>query len=313
MGRLIAPASLLLIALLFVRGQSSDLPLSDVKDFKFTANSDLVLLDVSVKQAKGGFVSNLKKENFQVYENGKLQTISQFGKEDMPITVGLVLDDSRSMNAKRGEVINSALAFIDASNPRDEMFVTHFNDRVRHGLPPGTTFTDNPTILSQALWNNPAEGMTALYDGILDALHQLDLGKQDKKSLVIITDGGDNASAHRFKDVLEAVQSTRAILYTVGVFDAEDPDRNPGLLRRLAAISGGVAYLPEHLEELPEICRGIAKDIRNRYSIGYVPVRVAGEANDKSALRTIKVSITDAGSQKFVIHARTSYLLPARQ
>ena len=108
-----------------------------------------MLSNVSVKDAKGGFATNLKKENFQVYENGKLQTISQFGKEDTPITVGLVLDDSRSMKSKRGEVINSALAFIDASNPRDEMFVTHFNDRVRHGLPAGTTFSDDPDVLAQ--------------------------------------------------------------------------------------------------------------------------------------------------------------------
>jgi Ca-activated chloride channel homolog len=303
MGSSLPVAPLLLTALLFLRGQTAD-----DKDLKFTANADLVLLDVSVKNAKGGFAANLTKENFRIYENGKLQTISQFGKEDTPITVGLVLDDSHSMKPKRAEVINSALAFIDASNPNDEIFVTHFNDRVRHGLPLGTTFSDDPNVLTKALWNNPAEGRTALYDGIMDALHQLNLGKQEKKSLVVISDGGDNASSHQFKDVLEAVQTTRATLYTVGVFDSEDPDRNPGLLRRLAAISGGIAYIPEHLEELEEICRGIAKDIRNRYSIGYVPVRVS----DKSALRTIKVSVTDAGNEKFVIHARTSYLLPAR-
>ena len=187
-----------------------------------------------------------------------------------------MIDDSGSMRPKRTDVINSALAFIDASNPRDEMFVTHFNDRVRRGLPPGTTFTDNAELLRTALWNSPPEGMTCLYDGILDGLHQLESGRQDKKCLVLISDGGDNRSTHGFNDVLEAVRSTRAILYTIGVFDTEDPDRNPGLLRRLAGISGGVAYLPENLTELPEICRGIAKDIRNRYSIGYVPVRANG-------------------------------------
>jgi Ca-activated chloride channel homolog len=304
MSRVAALAPILFLSLTFVRGQSDS-----ENEFKLSARAELVLLDVSVKDAKGGFVSNLKKENFQVYENGKLQNVSQFGKEDTPITAGLVLDDSRSMSPKRGEVINSALAFIDASNPRDEMFVTHFNDRVRHGLPPGTPFSDDPESLRNALWNNPAEGMTALYDGILDAMHQLELGKQDKKSLVVISDGGDNASKHTFKDVLTAVQATRATIYTVGVFDSEDPDRNPRLLHRLAAISGGISYIPQRLDELQEICRGIAKDIRNRYSIGYVPVRV----DDKSALRTIRVSITDAGNQKFIVHARTSYLLPARQ
>jgi VWFA-related protein len=212
------------------------------------------------------------------------------------------------MRPKRVEVVNSALAFADSSNPRDEMFVTHFNDRVRRGLPAGTTFTDDAEILRQALWNSPAEGMTALYDGILDALHQLESGTQEKKSLIIISDGGDNASVHHFKDVLDAVQLTRAILYSVGIYDEDDPDRNPGLLRRLAGISGGVAYLPQNLSELPDVCRGIAKDLRNRYSIGYVPVRVGNQ----SGLRTLKVSVVGLGDQKLEIHARTSYLLPAQ-
>jgi Ca-activated chloride channel homolog len=300
--RLLPPLPLLAVFSLFIHGQA----VVREQEFTLTAHSELVLLDVSVKEAKGGYVSDLKKENFQVYENGKLQTISHFSSEDTPITVGLVIDDSRSMRPKRAEVINSALAFIDASNPRDEMFVTHFNDHVRRGLPPGTSFTDDVNLLRTALWNSPPEGMTCLYDAILDALRQLDSGKQEKKSLVVITDGGDNASKHGFSDVLEAVRSTRATIYAIGIFDAEDPDRNPGLLRRLAGISGGVAYLPKDLSELPEICRGIAKDIRNRYSIGYVPVRV----DQKSYLRTIKVSVTGAGSGKFLVRARSSYLLP---
>ena len=287
------------------------LPAQSVNEKPFTlpAHSELVLLDVSVKEAKGKYLSDLKKENFQIYENGKLQTISTFSNEDTPVTVGLVLDDSRSMRSKRGDVINSALAFIDSSNPHDEMFVTHFNDRVRRGLPPGTIFSDNAELLRRALWNSPVEGMTCLYDGVLDALQQLESGTQEKKSLIVITDGGDNASVHNFKDVLDAVQRTRAILYTIGVFDLEDPDRNPSLLRRLAGISGGVAYLPADLSELPEICRGIAKDIRSRYSIGYVPVRV----DNRSALRTIRVSVVGAGNQKLEIHARTSYVLPERR
>jgi Ca-activated chloride channel homolog len=293
----------ILVLVCLLPGQSAN-----EKPFTLTAHSELVLLDVSVKESKGKFLSDLKKENFQIYENGKLQTISHFSNEETPVTVGLVLDDSRSMRSKRGEVVNSALSFIDSSNPHDEMFVTHFNDHVRRGLPNGTMFSDNSEVLRKALWNSPAEGMTSLYDGILDALNQLEAGTQDKKSLVIVTDGGDNASAHNFKDVLDAVQKTRAILYTVGVFDLEDPDRNPGLLRRLAGVSGGVAYLPKDLSELPEICRGIAKDIRSRYSIGYVPVRV----DNKSGLRSIKVSVVGAGNQKLEIHARTSYILPER-
>jgi VWFA-related protein len=301
-ARFVALTSLAL-SLLSVSGQSVN-----EKEFTLTTHVELVLLDVSVKEAKGKYLSGLKKENFRIFENGKLQDITQFSNEEAPVTVGLVLDDSRSMRPKRVEVVDSALAFIDSSNPRDEIFVTHFNDRVRRGLPEGTAFTDSPELLRLALWNSPAEGMTALYDGILDALHQLESGTQEKKSLIIISDGGDNASVHHFKDVVDAVQVTRAILYSVGIYDEEDPDRNPGLLRHLAGISGGVAYLPQNLSELPEICRGIAKDIRNRYSVGYVPVR----AGNKSGLRTIKVVVVGLGDQKLEIHARTSYLLPAK-
>jgi Ca-activated chloride channel family protein len=288
---------------LIVRAQTAS-----EKEFTLTAHSELVLLDVSVKQPKGNYLSGLKKENFQVYENGKLQTITQFSSEDTPVTVGLVLDDSGSMRPKRTEVTNSALVFINSSNPHDQMFVTHFNDSVSRGLPPGTTFTDQPELLRRALWNSPAEGMTSLYDGILDGLHQLELSNQERKSLILISDGGDNASAHTFKDVLDAVHLAPAIIYTVGIFDIDDKDRNPGLLRRLAAISGGVAYLPQDLNELPSICRNIAKDIRNRYSIGYVPVRT----DNKSSLRNIKVVVVGLDPQKLEIHARTSYLLPQR-
>jgi VWFA-related protein len=295
--------------LLLLLPTASDAQSTVDKEFKLTAHAELVLLDASVREVKGGYVSGLKKENFQVYENGKLQAITQFGSEDTPITVGLVLDDSRSMKPKRGEVVTSALAFIDSSNPHDEMFVTHFNDRVRRGLPAGTPFSDSPDVLRKALWNSPAEGMTAMYDGILDSLHQLESGTQEKKCLIVITDGGDNASTHRMKDVVEAVQQTRAIIYTVGLFDANDSDSNPGLLRRLAAISGGIAYIPQDVSELEAICRGIAKDIRNRYSIGYAPVR----NNDKSALRSVKVTATGDANQKLVVHARTSYLLPERK
>jgi VWFA-related protein len=302
--RLIPNASILLLLPLAIDGQSTA-----EKEFKITAHAELVLMDASVREAKGGYVSGLKKENFKVYENGKLQNITQFGSEDTPITVGLVLDDSNSMKPKRGEVITSALAFINSSNPHDEMFVTHFNDRVRRGLPAGTPFTDSPDLLRRALWNSPAEGMTAMYDGILDALHQLESGKQEKKCLIVITDGGDNASTHHWKDVVDAVQQTRAIIYTVGLFDSDDSDSNPALLRRIAAISGGLAYIPPDVSELEAICRGIAKDIRNRYSIGYAPVRT----NDKSALRSVKVTATGDGNQKLIVHARTSYLLPERK
>jgi Ca-activated chloride channel family protein len=274
-------------------------------DFKISADANLVLLEVGVKDRTGHLVSNLERENFQIRENGKAQTITQFSKEDAPVTIGLVIDDSGSMKSKRLEVIESALSFLNSSNPKDEIFVTHFNDKVRKGLPEGVAFSDSPALLKASLYQNPAEGRTALYDAILFSLKHLDSGKQEKKSLLLISDGGDNASRSNINDVIEAVRESRATIYTVGIFDTDDVDRNPGLLRRLANVSGGDAFFPKELPGLNQICKQIATDIRNRYTVGYVP----SESNGSGALRSINVSVSRPG-EKFMIRARTSYRFP---
>jgi Ca-activated chloride channel family protein len=281
------------------------LTLAQEGEYRVTTHSELVLLEVSVKDKDGASVSNLQKANFRIFENGKLQTISQFSREDVPVTVGLVIDNSGSMRPKRAEVITAGLAFVRDSNPGDEIFVTHFNDKVRSGLPGDTPFTADVAKLRDALMSGAAEGKTALYDAIAYSLKRLESGKQDKKTLVLVSDGGDNASVNQYKDVMTLARESRATIYTVGIFDESDQDRNPGLLRRLAATTGGEAFFPKEPQEVVEICREIAKDIRNRYTIGYVPSRV----NEKSALRSIKVSVVGAG-ERVIVHARNSYLLP---
>jgi len=172
------------------------------EDFKISATVDLVVLDVSVKDKQGGFVSGLNKDDFRVFENGKLQTITQFSNKDQPVTVGLVVDNSGSMAPKRPQVVTAALVFVGASNPLDEMFVLHFNDKVEHGLPDLVLFSDDIQQLRAALWRGPAAGRTALYDAVLAGLHQLDMGRQAKKTLIVISDGGDNISKHTFRDVM---------------------------------------------------------------------------------------------------------------
>ncbi len=154
---------------------------------EFTIRSDvkLVLLDVSVKDSKGAFVGGLTKDDFKVYEDGKSQPITQFANQDIPVSIGIVVDESGSMRSKRPEVITAALTFITASNPEDEVFVINFNDKVYHGLPDTVLFTGNITMLRSALWVTPAEGRTALYDAVFAALHQLDMGRQSKKTLVL--------------------------------------------------------------------------------------------------------------------------------
>jgi len=273
---------------------------------EFTIHSDVerVLLDVSVKDTRGGFVSGLTKDNFHITEDGKPQEISEFAAGDVPVTVGLVIDESSSMAPKQAEVLTAALTFVTESNPQDEMFVIHFNETVRHGLPDEILFTDNRAMLRKALFTGNPEGRTALYDGIVTALHQLDMGRQSKKTLVLISDGGDNVSKHTLTDVMRLSEETSATIYTIGTFDQDDPDRNPGLLRRLAEISGGTAYFPNKPDDVVTICRGIAKDIRNRYMLSYTPHSTKGV----NKLRHVSVNASAPGHGKLIARTRTSYM-----
>jgi Ca-activated chloride channel family protein len=276
-------------------------------EFKISTDVDLVLLDVSVKEAKGGYVSGLTKDNFHLYENGALQKITEFASADIPVAIGLVMDDSGSMKFKRPDVITAGLVFIGASNPQDQIFVVNFNDKVRRGLPEGVPFTDDIRLLGAALSKDAAQGQTALYDAVAFALGHLESGRRAKKALIVVSDGGDNCSRRNFKEVMQLVQESRATLYTVGIFAPDDPDRNPHVLERMASVSGGESFLPDKLAEITPICKKIAHDIRNRYTIGYIPVHTS----DRAALRKIRLVATAPDRGKLVVRTRTSYLLPA--
>ena len=292
------------IALLLAVGAGSTQTQQAPADKDFTIKSDvrLVLLDVSVRDAAGGFVSGLTKDNFKVYEDDKEQQITQFANQDIPVTVGIVVDESGSMRPKRDEVLTAALTFLDQSNPKDEAFVINFNERVWHGLPPMVLFSDNIPQLRAALWSTPPEGRTALYDAIFAGLHQLDMGRMDKKTLVLISDGGDNVSTHTRKEVENKLNESLGTIYTIGIFDQDDPDRNPGLLTRLANVSGGVSYFPKNLDDLVPVCKQIAKDIRARYTIGYIP------PEGKPGLRHIRVVATAADHPKLIARTRKQYV-----
>jgi Ca-activated chloride channel homolog len=277
--------------------------------FKLSATAELVLLDVSVRSVTGDHVSGLTQNDFRVYEDGKLQTVSHFASEDVPVTAGLVIDTSGSMRAKRPEVVTAALAFIGASNRSDEVFVVHFSDGVSLGLPADIPFTDDPNQLRSALSRGTPQGRTALNDAIVFSLRHLEQGRRDRRSLVLVSDGGDNSSVHGADDVMQAVLESRATIYTIGMFDEADKDRNPELLRYLARISGGESFLEVQLSAVNGICRQIASDIRTRYTIGYVPVR----SGEQGSLRKIKVTASTPGGHKLVVHTRTRYVLPPKR
>jgi Ca-activated chloride channel homolog len=274
--------------------------------FKLSTTAEFVLLDVSVKDAAGAPVSKLGKDDFRVYEDGKLQQITHFASDDVPVTVGLVIDTSGSMRPKYPSVVTAALAFIRASNRQDEMFVVNFGDRVTKGLPESIPFTADIQRLRDALSFGVPAGRTALYDAIVFSLLHLEKGTCAKKTLMLVSDGGDNQSAHGSEETMRVVRASRATIYAIGIFDANDRDRNPGLLQRLAQVSGGEAFFPGHLSEVAGICTQIANDIRTRYTIGYVPVRVGEEG----AWRKIKVVAAPRAGHKLVVHTRAGYVLP---
>lgn len=164
---------------LAIAGAASFLSRVSGQDEPFTLRSDvrLVLLDVAVKDREGGFAIGLSKENFAVIENGKRQTITTFADEDVPVTVGLLVDESRSMAPKRDDVLAAAQILIQKSNPHDEIFVLNFNDDVKRGLPADTLFSDNPLLLGAALSSGQPQGMTAMNDAVVDGARATAAGK----------------------------------------------------------------------------------------------------------------------------------------
>jgi Ca-activated chloride channel homolog len=276
-------------------------------EFTIRVDVDVVVLHATAQDRENTLVSGLDKDNFQVYEDGALQPIKYFSHEDVPVTVGLVVDNSGSMGPKRRDVIAAALAFARSSNPQDQMFVVNFNERVSFGLPGNIAFTDQVGQLQVALSRVAADGETALYDAIAVALEHLKKGERDKKVLIVVSDGGDNASKHKLAEILAMVGQPDAIIYTIGIFDEEDADRNPGILKRLAKDTGGEAFLPESLKDVVPICEQIARDIRNQYTIAYVPMN--RKRNGKYRVVQVKASSPERG--RLSVRTRAGYFAPS--
>lgn len=296
---------LLLIVLPSIAWTQQSPPAQSRSVDQYTIRVDVadVVLHPAVETGEGTPVSGLGKDNFQVYENGVLQPIKYFSHEDIPVTVGLVVDNSGSIRPKRPDIIAAALAFARSSNPQDQMFVINFNEHVSFGLPPETMFTDKPEQLEAALSRTPAQGLTALYDTIAAGLEQLKKGNRDKRVLIVITDGGDNVSKLKLPQIMAMAGQSDAIIYTMGIFDEEDADQNPHVLKQLAKATGGEAFLPKTLEEVLPICEHIARDIRNQYTIAYTPTN---ETQD-GKYRKIEVKARTQGHGRLVVRTRAGY------
>jgi len=272
---------------------------------EFTIHNDvrLVLLDVSVQDHDGNFVPGLAKRDFTVLENGRPQTISVFDNEDAPVTMGIVIDESASMTPKRGQVLTAAEDLIAESNREDEVFVLNFNDSVKRGLPGGTLFSDSIPQLRDALNRERPAGKTALYDAVADGLMQLEAGRRGRKTLIVVSDGGDNVSRHKRTEAIDLVERSAASIFTIGLFEEGEYDADPGILRQFAKISGGEAWFPKNLDAVSDACHRIAKEIRTRYTIGYVPPL----ENGSDTLRHIRVKVSAPSRNGLTVLTRTSY------
>lgn len=270
----------------------------------FSIDTNLVVLHPAVRDPQGGFVSGLRQQDFQVFENGRRQAIRLFQHEDVPVTVGLLVDNSGSMARRRRDVAAAALEFVHASNPQDAMFVINFNEKSDFGLPDTELFSANPAELEAALNGVTAYGRTALYDAIETGIAHVKRSSKDKKVLILISDGGDTCSHHKRNDVLEDAARSNVIIYAIGLLDEQDGDQDPHFLEHLARVTGGQTFLPDETGQTVGICRRIAEDIRRQYTIGYVP---ANSTLDNK-YRRIKVTAHDAQGRRLRVRVRAGYI-----
>ena len=267
--------------------------------------TELVVLPVRVIDGHGDFVSGLSPDNFRVYQDGGLQRISLFQQEDTPVSVGLIVDHSRSMGPKLAEVTAAIVAFAKSSNPKDEMFVVDFNENVSLEPQDGRAFTHEPAELARAVSAVSARGQTALYDAANEGLKHLQLAHGDKKALIIVSDGGDNASQHTYGDVLALARRSQTVIYSIGLLGDSNGEENPGLLRRLCGDTGGIAFFPDAGETVGSVSAQIARDLREQYTLGFAPER--RPSDNGHAYHKIDVKVSVPGRGRVRVQTRHGY------
>ena len=278
----------------------------------FTSDSQLVVLHVAVRERNGSYVANLGQESFRVFENKRPQTISFFNSQDAPVTLGLLVDGSGSMAPLRDNVIAASMAFTRAMNPNDEYFALGFNDTVHAPLPPDKPFTQHDATLRVALVQaSNALGQTAIYDAVSAGLRYVRKGQFERQVLIVLSDGGDNASSMTRRQVVEEAQASNALIYAIALVDPLSTEADPGFLRRLAEATGGLAFKPDSMNEIDGILESIARDIRSMYTIGYVPPEPSASVQPTERLRQVSVDVKISTGKKLNVRTRRAYLADA--
>ena len=255
--------------------QPSKPPQNEQSDAIFTADTNLVLLPVSVLDKTGKLVTNLPQSAFKVYENGVEQPIKLFRHEDVPVSMGIIIDNSGSMRDKRAKVAAASLALVKASNPDDEVFIVNFNDVAYLDQP----FTSDIKKLEEVLDRIDSRGGTAMWDAInLSIDYEKDHAKREKKVLLVVTDGNNNASEITLDQLAHKAQQSDVLIYAIGLLSDEDPhDAREArkALKLLTGNSGGLEFYPKDVAEIDKITPQIAHEIRSQYMLGYLPLNPA--------------------------------------
>ncbi len=273
-------------------------------DTIFRSDTRRVVCPTTVVDKNGHLVTDLPKSAFTVYENGKPQAITLFKREDVPVSLGLIVDNSGSMREKRKKVEKAALDLVLASNKEDEVFVVNFNDTPYLDLPHEKDFTSDIEEMKEALARIDSRGGTAMRDALRVSIDQLKKGHRDKKVLVVVTDGVDNASMINLENLVKVSQQSGVLIYAVGLLteeDRRDAKKAQRELTTLVEATGGEAFFPKELSEVDAIAQQVARDIRNQYTIEYSPSETALDGK----YREIKIVVNSAGHPS--VHTRTGY------
>jgi Ca-activated chloride channel homolog len=272
---------------------------------------ELALVNVTVTDPYNRLVTGLEPDNFRIFENNVEQEIQYFSSEEVPISIGVILDLSGSMSNKVGKAKEAALQFFKTANPQDEFFLVSFNERAELM----STFTNTVEDLQSHLLTLSAKGRTALLDAIYLGLSEMRTARNAKRALLIISDGGDNHSRYNEKDIKGLVREADTQLYSVGIFDpfeyrSRTPEElnGPSLLAEVTELTGGRAFTVENINELPDIAAKIGAELRNQYILGYHPSNKSHDAR----WRKIKVKLrAPKGLPPLSIHAKTGYYAPS--
>lgn len=275
-------------------------------------DTTLVLVPVTVTDARHRYVLGLERENFHVLENGVEQKVKQFSGEDAPLSVGFVVDTSGSIGSKIDLCRQAVVQFLKTMNAQDEAFLVTFNDHAQVIAP----LTRETGKMANQLMTVPTGGLTALFDGVFAGLHEMEKAVNPRKTLVVISDGGDNNSAFSAKEVLQKALESSVQIYAMGVFESLGPlglsleeQRGPRLLSNISEQTGGRAFAASRLDQLPEVAARIAVELRNQYVLAYSP---SNEAKD-GTYRKLEVKLSQPdGMTGLVARWRLGYYAPTQ-